>query len=429
MLLRLGSVPTIVISSAAAAREVLQVHDLVCCSRPLLAASARFSYNFLDIGLSPYTDHWREVRKISVLELFNARRVQSFHLIREEVSLLLKTIAQASSLAIPVDLSEESYTLTANMITRIAFGKRFGGGELDNGNFQQLIRRAIAALGSFSMTDFFPSVGWIIDRLSGVNGRLEKSFAELDAFFRQVVEGTSQNEENIVDVLLEMERDHSELDDALQLTRDCIKAIIMDIFIAGVNPGAGTIIWVMAELVKNPKVTKKLQHEIRSYIKEDLVKENDLEKLQYLKMVVKEVLRLHPPAPLLLPRETMTHFKLKGYDIDPKTHLHINVWAIGRDPNYWTCPEEFLPERFMGSNIDYKGQNFELLPFGAGRRICPGMNMGIVTMELALANLLLQFNWKLPDGMKEEDMDMEEDAGLTIAKKSPLKLIPIAYRP
>lgn len=195
------------------------------------------------------------------------------------------------------------------------------------------------------------------------------------------------------------------------------------------NPGAGTIIWVMAELVKNPKVTKKLQHEIRSYIKEDLVKENDLEKLQYLKMVVKEVLRLHPPAPLLLPRETMTHFKLKGYDIDPKTHLHINVWAIGRDPNYWTCPEEFLPERFMGSNIDYKGQNFELLPFGAGRRICPGMNMGIVTMELALANLLLQFNWKLPDGMKEEDMDMEEDAGLTIAKKSPLKLIPIAYRP
>lgn len=228
MLLRLGSVPTIVISSAAAAREVLQVHDLVCCSRPLLAASARFSYNFLDIGLSPYTDHWREVRKICVLELFNARRVQSFHLIREEeVSLLLKTIAQASSLAIPVDLSEESYTLTANMITRIAFGKRFGGGELDNGNFQQLIRRAIAALGSFSMTDFFPSVGWIIDRLSGVNGRLEKSFVELDAFFRQVVEGTSQNEENIVDVLLEMERDHSELDDALQLTRDCIKAIIM----------------------------------------------------------------------------------------------------------------------------------------------------------------------------------------------------------
>lgn len=429
MLLKLGSVPTIVISSAAAGREVLQVHDLACCSRPCLAASARFSYNFLDIGLSPYSDHWREVRKFCVLELFSARRVQSFQLIREEeVSLLLKSISQSASSAIPVDLSEISYTLTANITTRIAFGKSFRGDELDNGNFHQVIRRAIAALGSFSMTDFFPSVGWVIDRFSGVNGRLEKSFAELDAFLQQVVEdrinfrATSQNEENIVDVLLKMERGRFELD-ALQLTRDCIKAIIMDIFIAGVNPGAGTIIWALAELVKNPQVMKKLQHEIRSSIKEDQVKENDLEKLQYLKLVVKEVLRLHPPAPLLLPRETMSHFKVQGYDIDPKAHLHVNVWAIGRDPNYWTNPEKFLPERFMGSNVDYKGQNFEFLPFGAGRRICPGMNMGIVTMELALANLLLHFNWKLPNGVKE--VDMEEDAGLTVAKKSPLKLIPI----
>lgn len=233
MLLKLGSVPTIVISSAAAAREVLQVHDLACCSRPCLAASARFSYNFLDIGLSPYSDHWREVRKICVLELFSARRVQSFQLIREEeVSLLLKSISQSSSSAIPVDLSEISYTLTANITTRIAFGKSFRGNELDNGNFHQVIRRAIAALGSFSMTDFFPSVGWVIDRFSGVNGRLEKSFAELDAFLQQVVEdrinfrATSQNEENIVDVLLKMERGRFELD-ALQLTRDCIKAIIM----------------------------------------------------------------------------------------------------------------------------------------------------------------------------------------------------------
>ncbi|XP_023541440.1 cytochrome P450 71B26-like [Cucurbita pepo subsp. pepo] len=431
MLLKLGSIPTIVISSAAAAREVLQVHDLACCSRPRLAASARFSYNFLDIGLSPYSDHWREVRKICVLELFSARRVQSFKSIREEeVALLLKSISQSSSLEIPVDLSEASYTFTANITTRIAFGKSFRGSGLDNGNFHQVIRRAIAALGSFSMTDFFPKVGWVIDRLSGVSGRLEKSFAELDAFLQQVVDdhinfkATSQNEENIVDVLLQMERDCSK-PNALQLTRDCIKALIMDIFIAGVNPGAGTIIWAMTELVRNPRVMKKLQDEIRTSIKENQVKENDLEKLQYLKMVMKEVLRLHAPAPLLLPRETLSHFKLNGYDIDPKAHLYVNVWAIGRDLDYWTNPEEFLPERFIGSTIDYKGQNFEYLPFGAGRRICPGMNMGIVTMELALANLLLLFDWKLPNGTK--DVDMEEDAGLTVSKKSPLKLLPVGY--
>lgn len=183
----------------------------------------------------------------------------------------------------------------------------------------------------------------------------------------------------------------------------------------------------MAELTKNPKVMKKLQDEIRYAIKEDQVKESELEKLEYLKMVVKEVLRLHVPAPLLLPRQTMSHFKLDGYDIDPKSHLYVNAWAIARDPNYWFNPEEFLPERFMGSNIDYRGQNFELLPFGAGRRSCPGMNMAIATVELTLANLLLRFDWKLPDGMKEDDVNMEEDAGLTVTNKSPLKLVPINF--
>ena len=187
----------------------------------------------------------------------------------------------------------------------------------------------------------------------------------------------------------------------------------------------------MTELVRNPRVMKKLQHEIRSYIKYDSVKEIDLKNLEYLKMVVKEVLRLHPPIPipLLLPRETISPFKLNGYDMDPKAHLHVNVWAIGRDPQSWTDPEEFFPERFIGSNIDYKGQNFKLIPFGSGRRICPGMNMATLMVELALANLLQCFDWKLPDGMKEEDVDMEEAVGLGATKKSPLMLtqVPLRY--
>lgn len=191
--------------------------------------------------------------------------------------------------------------------------------------------------------------------------------------------------------------------------------------------GANTIVWAMTKLIRNPRVMKKLQDHIKSHIKEDRVKEIDLEKLPYLKMVVKEVLRLHPPAPLLLPRETMSHFKLNGYDIHPKTHLHVNVWAIGRDPECWVNPEKFFPERYMESNINYIGQNYELLPFGGGRRVCPRMNMGIFTIELTLANLLHCFDWKLADGMKEEDVDMEEDFGLAIAKKAPFKLVPMPY--
>ncbi|XP_023529060.1 cytochrome P450 71B26-like [Cucurbita pepo subsp. pepo] len=431
MLLQLGSVPTVVISSAAAARELFKFHDLASCSRPPLHANGRLSYNYLDMSLAPYGEHWRNVRKICMLELFSARRVESFQEIREEeVGRLVKSISQSSSSSSPIDVSEKSYSLTANIITRVAFGSIFSGGKLDDEHFQHVIRRAVTAIGSFSMTDFFPTFGWIIDRLNGVHGRLEKSFVVLDAFFQSVVDNrinfkeSSKNEQNIVDVLLRMERESSE-SDALKVTRDCTKALIKDIFMAGVETGAGTIVWAMTELVRNPRVMKKLQDEIRSCIKEDSVKEVDLEKLEYLKMVVKEVLRLHPPASLLLPRETISPFKLNGYDIEPKAHLHINVWAIGRDPKSWTNPEEFFPERFIGSNIDYKGQNFELLPFGGGRRICPGINMGTFTVELALANLLLCFDWKLPNRIKEEDEDMEEDVGITVAKKSPLQLIPV----
>ncbi|KAE8648701.1 hypothetical protein Csa_007974 [Cucumis sativus] len=341
MLLKLGSIPTVIISSATAARELFKHHDLASCSRPRLTGSGRFSYNFQDLNLSPYGVRWRELRKIFMLELFSTKRVQSFHHIREkEVSLLISSISQQSINfpSNPIDLSDKSYSLAANIITRIGFGKSFRGGELDNQNFQKVMRRTTDALKSFWITDFFPSFGWFVDRISGVHGKLEKSFGEMDAFFQEVVDdrinmdkATSGNEENIVDVLLRMKRDGFQ-SDALILTQDCIKAIIMDIFLAGVETSANTIVWAMTELIRNSRIMKKLQDHIRSHIKEDRVKEIDLEKLRYLKMVVKEVLRLHPPAPLLLPRETMSHFKLNGYDIPPNAHLHVNVWAIGRDP-------------------------------------------------------------------------------------------------
>ena len=177
---------------------------------------------------------------------------------------------------------------------------------------------------------------------------------------------------------------------------------------------------------------KKAQEEITNHVgNKGKVAESDLEELPYLKMIVKETLRLQPPGPLLLPRETISNFKIEGYHFYPKTMVQVNVWAIGRDLTCWTDLEEFIPERFSESSIDYKGQHFEFLPFGAGRKICPRLNMGVKTVELALANLLYHFNWKLQNGMKEEDLDMEEssDLSLTIYKKLPLKLVLILYHP
>ena len=200
-------------------------------------------------------------------------------------------------------------------------------------------------------------------------------------------------------------------------------------FLAGVNAGAITMIWALTELTRHPRVMKKLQQEIRELLgdNKEKITEQDLEKVHYLKLVIQETFRLHPPAPLLLPRETMSDVKIQGYNIPKNTMIEINTYAIGRDPNCWTNPNEFIPERFVDSPIDYKGQHFELLPFGGGRRICPGMATGMTIVELGLLNVLYFFDWSLPYGMAIADINMEEAGAFVIAKKVPLELVPVLH--
>ena len=180
----------------------------------------------------------------------------------------------------------------------------------------------------------------------------------------------------------------------------------------------------MSELLRNPNVMNKVQNEIREILgcKPDIeeIQENDLEKMQYLKAVIKETLRLHPPIPLLVPRSAREDVKLNGYDIAAGTMVIINAWAIGRDPATWNKPEQFEPERFLNSSIDFKGHDFQLIPFGAGRRGCPGIAFAMATNEFVLANLLRMFDWKLPEGTTEENLDMSETAGSTAHRTVPL---------
>ncbi|XP_044492412.1 cytochrome P450 71B26-like [Mangifera indica] len=442
MLLKLGRVSLVVISSAEAAKDVLKIHDLDCCSRPPLTGSGKLSYSFLDVAFAPYGDYWREMRKMCVLELFSLKRVQSFRFIREEeVASLMDSISQSSSTASPVELSEKMYALTGSIVFRMAFGKRFQGSNFDDNDyrFQELIRAAMAVAGGFTAEECFPYVGWLIDRVRGYHSMIERVCHELDDFYQQIIndhlkpEGgrTKQEPEDIIDVMLKIERDHQiQSGRQAQLTRDGIKAVTMNILLGGVDTSASTVVWAMAELARNPKAMKKAQDEVRNCVgNKGRVTEADIDKLEYLKLIIKETLRLHPPAPLLLPRETISHFTVNGYSIYPKTLMQVNAWAIGRDPNTWRKPEEFFPERFFDSSFDFKGQNFAYLPFGAGRRSCPGIHLGLITSELALANLLYCFDWKLPNGMKEEDLNMEEAPGqsVTVSKKTPLNLMPTNY--
>ncbi|KAK2636612.1 hypothetical protein Ddye_031404 [Dipteronia dyeriana] len=443
MLFKFGRIPFVIINSAEAAKEVLKVHDIDSCSRAQLTGTRKLSYNFLDVAFAPYGDYWKQMRKICVLELFSLKRAQSFRFIREEeVGSLINSISQSalSSSATPVNLSEKIYALTGSIVFRMAFGQIFRGSGLDNHKFEKLIRATESSIGGFTTEECIPYVGWIVDRLNGYHAKLEKTFHDLDNFFERAIDdhrkperAIDQDQEDIIDVMLKLEKDQTKSGEA-QITKDNIKAVLMNIFLGGVDTSSITVIWAMSELARNPRLMKKAQDEVRNCIgKKGRVTEDDLDldRLPYLKMIIKETLRLHPPAPLLVARETISHFKVDGYDINPKTLIQVNVWAIGRDPKYWKNPEEFYPERFMDSSIDYKGQNFEFLPFGSGRRVCPGIYLGTRTSELALANLLYCFNWKLPDGMKEEDINMEEGVGvsLNLSKKTALNLVPLNYLP
>lgn len=197
-------------------------------------------------------------------------------------------------------------------------------------------------------------------------------------------------------------------------------------FGAGTDTSATAIEWAMSELMKNPRVREKAQAEIREAFRgKKTIYETGLNELGYLKSVIKETMRLHPPVPLLLPRECREQCKIGGYEIPVKTKVIVNAWALGRDPKHWYDADKFIPERFHhDTSFDFKGNNFEYIPFGAGRRICPGISLGLANIELPLAALLYHFDWELPNGVKPEDLDMTEAFGAAVARRNDLYLIP-----
>lgn len=191
-----------------------------------------------------------------------------------------------------------------------------------------------------------------------------------------------------------------------------------------------TVEWAISELLKKPEIFKKATEELDRVIgRERWVEEKDIVNLPFVDAIAKETMRLHPVAPMLVPRLAREDCRVAGYDIPEGTRILVSVWTIGRDPNLWENPDEFCPERFIGKDIDVKGQDFELLPFGSGRRMCPGYSLGIKVIHSTLANLLHGFTWRLPDGIKIEDLNMEEIFGLSTPKKFPLVVVPVPRLP
>ncbi|XWS27752.1 hypothetical protein CRYUN_Cryun25bG0007700 [Craigia yunnanensis] len=439
--LKLGEVPTIVVSSPDTVKQILKTHDMIFFQRPYILAHEILSYNRSNIIIAPYGNYWRQMRKICTIELLSAKRVQSFRSIREEeVSNLVKDISFSSSdseLGLPINLTEKIFSLIYGITSRAAFGNKCK----DQEAFITIIKQVVKVAGGFCFADMYPS-SQVLKFISGMRHKLEKLHRATDEILGNIVNehkkarnygaiksssGEQGDQEDLVDVLVKLQ-EHGDLE--FPLSDDNIKAVILDIFAAGSESSATAIEWAMLELLKNPKLMKYAQTEVRQVFdaKGGYVDEEGISELKFLKLIIKETLRLHPSAPLS-GRECDKDCVIDGYEIPAKTKVILNMWAVGRDPKYWKEAENFDPWRFSDNPIDFKGTNFEYIPFGAGRRICPGISFALPNIELPLAKLLYHFDWKLPNGMKHEDLDMTESIGLTVKCKNDLFLIPISYRP
>ncbi|KAK8509434.1 hypothetical protein V6N12_001443 [Hibiscus sabdariffa] len=429
LLLQLGYNPTVLVSSPQLVKEIVKNHDIIFSNRPKMTALNFLYYGGRDMVFSPYGEYWKQVKKISVLELFSHRRVHSFQFVRaEEVEAMVNKIRGASLKGEAVNLSDMLMLISSNIASRCILSHK---SEDEGGcsKFGQLGKRLLILTSAFSIGDVFPYLKWL-DVLTGYIPSMKALSSEFDAFLDQVIQEHREHEsgdqvsnrKDFVSIIMQLQKDRMY---DLDLTQDNIKGVLLDMFIGGTDTTKATIEWTMAELLKHPIAMKKVQEEVRHVVgKESKVEMEDISKMGYLKCVIKETLRLHPASPLLAPRRTSASVKLGGHDIPSDTTVLINAWAIHRDPEWWEKPEEFIPERFENSSIDFQGQDFHYIPFGFGRRACPGLPFGIASAEYAVANLLYWFDWKLPAG---EDLDMNDVYGITLHMKTPLRVLPLSH--
>ncbi|XP_037431192.1 5-epiaristolochene 1,3-dihydroxylase-like [Triticum dicoccoides] len=427
MYLQMGQVGLVVVSSREAAREVMKVQDANFAHRPELAGPKVLLYGCADVAFSSGGPTWRRLRKVCVVKLLSANRVRSFAPIRrEETRRLLESIAGHCP-GKAIDLRAMVDVFSSAIVSRTALSETFE-------HRGSILKKGLELASGFNLSDHFPSLSFL-DVL--LRHRLRRMQRQVDKLFEDVIEERKwlrqkkkkkDTTEDMLDVLLDA-MEHPE-DTEVPITHDNIKAVIMDMFAAGTETSSSTIEWALAELMKNPKEMAKVQDEVRTKM-EAVTSWCDIGHLSYLRLVVKETMRLHMPAPLLVPRVCKEQCRVGGYMIPAGSRVVINAWAMGRDPRYWEDAEAFRPGRFLGTSVDFKGGDFEFLPFGAGRRMCPGIEFGLAGVELCLAQLLFSFDWTLPGGIAPEDLDMSETSvgALSVVRKEPLRLIPSIHAP
>ncbi|KAI4381164.1 hypothetical protein MLD38_007268 [Melastoma candidum] len=435
MLIYLGNVPTVVVSSPRAAELFLKTHDAVFSSRPrfgILKLIPQWQNSML---LSPSNSYWRHMRRLCTQELLTDAKVKELGKSRQEVLMKMvdglrrwekdNNIHAKDITRVLADSMEE---LVCHLVMRCDDGKRKGF------ELGETARDMLHLVGTFNIGDYIPifrpfDLQGLGRRAKELNELLNKNLDAIISGHEQAAPSTC--DQNFVDILLaQMNKPARKMaKDGMPehaVDRTSINAIMFDMIAGGVETTSTTVDWALSEMIRNPGVLKRLQDEMEEVVgKKRMVEESDIPKLGYLDMVVKETLRLHPPGPLMAPHESFEDVVVDGYLVPKGARVMVNVWAIGRDPDAWSTDAEiFRPERFQGLQVDLRGRNFEFLPFGSGRRSCPGMNMGLAMVKLTIAQLVHCFDWEMPKGLSPGDIDMSEQFGLSVPRANPLCMIP-----
>ncbi|EFJ35810.1 hypothetical protein SELMODRAFT_78600 [Selaginella moellendorffii] len=414
--LRLGMIPTVVISSPELAKEVFTTHDLNFASRPYMVFGEYFSYSSVGLVSSPHGKLWRNTRKLCTTELFTAQRIDSFSWVRrEELSRALEGILKAHGNDKPVEVRKVASVFAFNITSRIVMSKRYFGDEnvdADAMEFKELNDNVLELTINPCLSNLVP---WYLRWLDWQIPRYKRIHAKQDKFLQKIVDEhkeTTRKCKDFLDIMLDFFGAGTQ-------GETYVKANLMEMLIGGTDTTSTASEWLMAVLMHDPRVMAKLREELDRVVRNTrMVQESDLPKLEYLQLVLKETLRRYPPGAIIMPHISSQASNVGGFHVPKGTTLLVNSWAIGMDPAVWENPTQFHPERFLGSSIDVKGQNFELLPFGSGRRKCPGMAMGLRAVELLVANLIHGFDWSFVPGTTPSMEDVFRSA---IQLKTPLQ--------
>ncbi|XP_071728950.1 probable (S)-N-methylcoclaurine 3'-hydroxylase isozyme 2 [Rutidosis leptorrhynchoides] len=419
---KLGTHLFVIGSSPMAATEIMRAHDRLPTYRWVPKAGQDGLQEYSLIWATECTDHWKLLRSLCRTELFSAEGLESQSFIREKNVDEMFEFLKSKQRSV-VNFRELVFATTVNILGNICFSKDFVDLDGDSKGKKGL-KRALYRLMNLGTTpniaDFYP----IFERLDPQGLKKKTSEAMNEAFSvwehiikerRDKTKGVDYDENDFLDTMLRC--GFSDLQ---------INQLAVELFSGGTHSTASTIEWALAELIKNKEVMFALRQELKNKIGSTMsIKESQVSDLPYLHACVKETLRLHPPAPLLHPQAILEGCEIMNFKIPKNSQMIINVWAMGRDPSLWEDPLLFKPERFCGSNVDFKGQHFKFLPFGVGRRMCPGYPYAIKQIELMLASLVQNFDWSLPNNMEDlSNLDMSENFGIISQRKTPLMVIP-----